>query len=40
MSFSEAWSKIPEKIDFCDNIDNNPAKGGLLRAGSMEVGMK
>ncbi|CAH1440745.1 unnamed protein product [Lactuca virosa] len=37
-SLSEAWSKIPEKIAFYDYIGNNPAKGGLFRAGSMDNG--
>uniref|UniRef100_A0A803MQR2 Photosystem II CP47 chlorophyll apoprotein n=1 Tax=Chenopodium quinoa TaxID=63459 RepID=A0A803MQR2_CHEQI len=34
----EAWSKIPEKLAFYDYIGNNPAKGGLFRAGSMDNG--
>ncbi|KAL5643533.1 hypothetical protein ACJX0J_003823 [Zea mays] len=33
LSLSEAWSKIPEKLAFYDYIGNNPAKGGLFRAG-------
>ncbi|CAN1363388.1 Photosystem II CP47 reaction center protein [Linum perenne] len=33
-----AWSKIPEKLAFYDYIGNNPAKGGLFRAGSMDNG--
>ncbi|XLU19567.1 hypothetical protein S245_055633, partial [Arachis hypogaea] len=37
-SLSEAWSKIPEKLTFYDYIGNNPAKGGLFRAGSMDNG--
>ncbi|TYH83710.1 hypothetical protein ES332_D02G149300v1 [Gossypium tomentosum] len=37
-SLSEAWSKIPEKLAFYDYIGNNPAKGGLFRAGSMDNG--
>ncbi|CAN0886507.1 Photosystem II CP47 reaction center protein [Linum grandiflorum] len=37
-SLSEAWSKIPEKFYFYDYIGNNPAKGGLFRAGSMDNG--
>ncbi|KAG2252082.1 hypothetical protein Bca52824_082218 [Brassica carinata] len=37
-SVSEAWSKIPEKLAFYDYIGNNPAKGGLFRAGSMDNG--
>ncbi|PIN15145.1 hypothetical protein CDL12_12203 [Handroanthus impetiginosus] len=35
-SLSEAWSKIPEKLAFYDYIGNNPAKGGLFKAGSMD----
>ncbi|RZB80320.1 Photosystem II CP47 reaction center protein [Glycine soja] len=35
---SEAWSKIPKKLTFYDYIGNNPAKGGLFRAGSMDNG--
>ncbi|KAI3927545.1 hypothetical protein MKW92_037879 [Papaver armeniacum] len=35
-SVSEAWSKIPENLPFYDYIGNNPAKGGLFRAGSMD----
>ncbi|KAL5642038.1 hypothetical protein ACJX0J_004220 [Zea mays] len=30
--------KIPEKLAFYDYIGNNPAKGGLFRAGSMDNG--
>jgi photosystem II CP47 chlorophyll apoprotein len=37
-SLSEAWSKIPEKLVFYDYIGNNPAKGGLFRAGPMNKG--
>ncbi|XP_063936263.1 photosystem II CP47 reaction center protein-like [Daucus carota subsp. sativus] len=37
-SLSEAWSKIPKKLAFYDYIGNNPAKGGLFRAGSMDNG--
>ncbi|KAM0045352.1 Photosystem II CP47 reaction center protein [Helianthus debilis subsp. tardiflorus] len=37
-SLSEVWSKIPEKLAFYDYIGNNPAKGGLFRAGSMDNG--
>ncbi|KAL0802720.1 hypothetical protein Bca101_057896 [Brassica carinata] len=37
-SVSEAWSKIPEKLAFYDYIGNNPANGGLFRAGSMDNG--
>ncbi|KAF9663448.1 hypothetical protein SADUNF_Sadunf17G0051100 [Salix dunnii] len=35
-SLSESWSKIPEKIAFYDYIENNPTKGGLFRASSMD----
>ncbi|KAG6540682.1 hypothetical protein Mapa_018014 [Marchantia paleacea] len=38
LSLSEAWSKIPEKLAFYDYIGNNPAKGGLFRAGAMDNG--
>jgi photosystem II CP47 chlorophyll apoprotein len=37
-SLSEAWTKIPEKLAFYDYIGNNPAKGGLFRAGAMNSG--
>eukprot|EP00729_Bicosta_minor_P029710 gene29710-952_t len=37
-SASEAWSQIPEKLAFYDYIGNNPAKGGLFRAGAMDSG--
>ena len=37
-SFSQAWSEIPEKLAFYDYIGNNPAKGGLFRAGAMNSG--
>jgi photosystem II CP47 chlorophyll apoprotein len=37
-SLSEAWNKIPEKLAFYDYIGNNPAKGGLFRAGPMDNG--
>ena len=37
-SLSEAWSQIPEKLAFYDYIGNNPAKGGLFRAGPMNSG--
>ncbi|XP_076951771.1 photosystem II CP47 reaction center protein-like [Bidens hawaiensis] len=37
-SLSEAWAKIPEKLAFYDYIGNNPAKGRLFRAGSMDNG--
>uniref|UniRef100_A0A251UCP5 Putative photosystem antenna protein-like protein n=1 Tax=Helianthus annuus TaxID=4232 RepID=A0A251UCP5_HELAN len=35
-SLSEVWSKIPEKLAFYDYIGNNPPKGGLFRASSMD----
>ncbi|KAL8265741.1 hypothetical protein R6Q59_003085, partial [Mikania micrantha] len=37
-SLSEVWSKSPEKLAFYNYIGNNPAKGGLFRAGSMDNG--
>lgn len=37
-SSSQAWSQIPEKLVFYDYIGNNPAKGGLFRAGAMNSG--
>jgi photosystem II CP47 chlorophyll apoprotein len=37
-SASQAWSEIPEKLAFYDYIGNNPAKGGLFRAGAMNSG--
>jgi len=36
--FNEAWREIPEKLAFYDYIGNNPAKGGLFRAGSINSG--
>jgi photosystem II CP47 chlorophyll apoprotein len=38
LSLSEAWSRIPDKLAFYDYIGNNPAKGGLFRAGPMNKG--
>jgi photosystem II CP47 chlorophyll apoprotein len=35
---ASAWSKIPDKLAFYDYIGNNPAKGGLFRAGAMNNG--
>jgi hypothetical protein len=35
---SQAWSRIPDKLAFYDYIGNNPAKGGLFRAGAMDKG--
>lgn len=37
-SLSEAWNRIPAKLAFYDYIGNNPAKGGLFRAGPMNKG--
>ncbi|KAI5653805.1 hypothetical protein M9H77_30992 [Catharanthus roseus] len=37
-SLAEARTKIPEKLAFYDYIGNNPAKGGLFGAGSMDNG--
>jgi photosystem II CP47 chlorophyll apoprotein len=37
-SIFEAWSRIPDKLAFYDYIGNNPAKGGLFRAGPMNKG--
>jgi len=37
-TLSQAWSEIPEKLAFYDYIGNNPAKGGLFRAGAMNSG--
>ena len=37
-SLSQAWNSIPEKLAFYDYIGNNPAKGGLFRAGAMDNG--
>jgi photosystem II CP47 chlorophyll apoprotein len=37
-NLSQAWRKIPEKLAFYDYIGNNPAKGGLFRAGAMNSG--
>nr|UPM51662.1 photosystem II 47 kDa protein [Takakia lepidozioides] len=38
LNSSEAWSKIPEKLALYDHIGNNPAKGGLFRAGATDNG--
>jgi len=35
-SLSEAWSKIPEKLAYYDYMGNDPAKGGLFKAGSTD----
>jgi photosystem II CP47 chlorophyll apoprotein len=37
-SLSQAWRQIPEKLAFYDYIGNNPAKGGLFRAGAINSG--
>lgn len=37
-SLSQAWSKIPEKLKFYYYIGNNPAKGGLFRAATINSG--
>jgi photosystem II CP47 chlorophyll apoprotein len=37
-SLSAAWTNIPDKLAFYDYIGNNPAKGGLFRAGAMNNG--
>ena len=34
----QAWLSIPDKLAFYDYIGNNPAKGGLFRAGPMFMG--
>jgi photosystem II CP47 chlorophyll apoprotein len=38
LSLNQAWSRIPDKLAFYDYIGNNPAKGGLFRAGPMNKG--
>jgi photosystem II CP47 chlorophyll apoprotein len=37
-NLNQAWRQIPEKLAFYDYIGNNPAKGGLFRAGAMNSG--
>jgi photosystem II CP47 chlorophyll apoprotein len=37
-SLSLGWKSVPEKLLFYDYIGNNPAKGGLFRAGSLNSG--
>jgi photosystem II CP47 chlorophyll apoprotein len=37
-NLSKAWRQIPEKLAFYDYIGNNPAKGGLFRAGAINSG--
>jgi len=38
LSLNQAWSRIPDKLAFYDYIGNNPAKGGLFRAGPVNKG--
>ena len=38
LPLGQAWSRIPDKLAFYDYIGNNPAKGGLFRAGPMDKG--
>jgi photosystem II CP47 chlorophyll apoprotein len=38
LSLNQAWSRIPDKLAFYDYVGNNPAKGGLFRAGPMNKG--
>merc|ERR1712087_417893 len=37
-NLNQAWRQIPEKLAFYDYIGNNPAKGGLFRAGAINSG--
>merc|ERR1712113_824168 len=37
-TLNQSWKLIPEKLAFYDYIGNNPAKGGLFRAGAMNNG--
>ena len=37
-SLAQAWATIPDKLAFYDYVGNNPAKGGLFRAGQMVKG--
>lgn len=37
-TYEEAWGAIPDKLAFYDYIGNNPAKGGLFRAGPLNKG--
>jgi photosystem II CP47 chlorophyll apoprotein len=37
-TYEEAWVAIPDKLAFYDYIGNNPAKGGLFRAGPLNKG--
>jgi photosystem II CP47 chlorophyll apoprotein len=37
-NLNKAWGQIPEKLAFYDYIGNNPAKGGLFRAGAINSG--
>jgi photosystem II CP47 chlorophyll apoprotein len=38
LSMDDAWKLVPEKLAFYDYVGNNPAKGGLFRAGPMTKG--
>jgi photosystem II CP47 chlorophyll apoprotein len=38
LSEKAAWARIPEKLAFYDYVGNNPAKGGLFRAGPLNKG--
>jgi hypothetical protein len=37
-SLDEAWSRVDRRLLFYDYVGNNPAKGGLFRAGAMNKG--
>ena len=38
LSYPLVYPKLPEKLAFYDHIGNNPAEGGLFRAGAMDNG--
>jgi photosystem II CP47 chlorophyll apoprotein len=38
LSDNDAWGRLSEKLVFYDYVGNNPAKGGLFRAGPMNKG--
>jgi photosystem II CP47 chlorophyll apoprotein len=38
ITLNQAWRRIPKKLVFYDYIGNNPAKGGLFRAGAINSG--
>jgi len=38
LSTNDAWGTVPSKLVFYDYIGNNPAKGGLFRAGPLNKG--